>query len=83
MYDEHTRDFFSRLFFFAEKNPRNFTQHWLLKQKYFCFQAQSQAIPRGIETACVYKNFGAGNTMKVVLPSQRQGSGLILRRLTS
>ena len=32
-------------FFFAEKNPRNCAPLWLLKQKYFCFQAQSQAIP--------------------------------------
>ena len=47
--------FFSRLFFLSEKNPRNCTPHWLLKQKYFCFQPQSQAIPRGIETVAFTK----------------------------
>ena len=81
MYDEHTRDFFSRLFFCRKKSTELYPT-LAVKAEVLLFSS-TKARCRGIETACVYKNFGAGNTMKVVLPSQRQGSGLILRRLTS
>ena len=84
LYDEHTRDFFSRrFFFFCRKKSTELCPTLAVKAEVLLFSSTKPSYTRGIQTACVYKNFGSGNTMKVVLPSQRQGSDLNLRRLTS
>ena len=75
--------FFHDVFFFCRKKSTELCPTLAVKAEVLLFSSTKPSYTRGIQTACVYKNFGSGNTMKVVLPSQRQGSDLNLRRLTS
>ena len=63
----------------VRKEKITFSCPGAVKAEVFFFKQNAQAI----KTACIHINFCASKTVKVVLSSQGQWSGLIPSRLTS